>query len=475
MFDNARKHMEEDLARALPEEADWIKSEGETAIANISQMAQEYYTSELQREREERRLAVMSTEDMMKQQQELEREQRHLAATWREDIMKQQEEIECERAMWREEMKQQEEMECERSNLAAMWREDMMKKQEEIEREQRRLAAMWTEDTMKQQQAILDNIERLEGQRAAGRTSQPFLRRKTRQPQQPLAPEQPLPPPPPPAPKANNSDATTRMGHLARVASSWLGKHPTASITSMNSYRAPPFFDNSYFDRPRYPPAHTDEPASRFARSPTESSDNNRKESIQRKPSVIGQPSLPEIWKPTVTPDQDAKLSRAYSFARRNSNASATSTLKGSVSSSRVPLLNALIDEPRSMSTHSDRERTDIRNAEQERHNLDRARGKDNILDDARSMFGAHHKSEKRLGLHQPPSNVSNPSFQANSTLYNHRLNNNSRMHISPPSASRPTHDRKSISSFDKGVFSLSRSLGAKGWDTYTARKSYRA
>ena len=246
------------------------------------------------------------------------------------------------------------------------------------------------------------------------------------------------------------------------------GKPRTASITSMNSYRASPFFDSSYFDRPRHSPAYADEPASRFARSPTESSDNIRKENIQRKPSVIGQPSLPEIWKPTVTPDQDAKLSRAFSLARRNSNASATSALTGSVSSSQgAPLSNPLTDEPQPMSNHSDRERAGIRSAEQEWHNLDRARDKDkqsHILSDARSVYGAHHRSEERLGLHQPSSNISNSSSQANSTLYSHPLSNNSRIHIPPPSASRPIHNKKSISSFDDGVFSLSGSPGSKGW-----------
>ncbi|KAL4073629.1 hypothetical protein J3A83DRAFT_4047770, partial [Scleroderma citrinum] len=70
MFDEARKQMDDELARAPSTEAERVKTEGEAAIANIRKMAHEHYMSVLQRERQERRSAAgIFTEDMMKQQQ----------------------------------------------------------------------------------------------------------------------------------------------------------------------------------------------------------------------------------------------------------------------------------------------------------------------------------------------------------------------------------------------------------------------
>ncbi|KAI6002963.1 hypothetical protein EDD15DRAFT_2139044, partial [Pisolithus albus] len=69
MFEDARKRTQEELEKAPPNEAERIKAAGEAAIQDIYKMAQEHYTIELQRERQERQWASgVWTEDMMKEQ-----------------------------------------------------------------------------------------------------------------------------------------------------------------------------------------------------------------------------------------------------------------------------------------------------------------------------------------------------------------------------------------------------------------------
>ncbi|KAI6158090.1 hypothetical protein BKA82DRAFT_3966294, partial [Pisolithus tinctorius] len=69
MLEEAKKSTQEDLEKASPGEVERIRADGEVAIQNIYRMAQESYTFELQRERQNIQLnSGVWTEDVMKEQ-----------------------------------------------------------------------------------------------------------------------------------------------------------------------------------------------------------------------------------------------------------------------------------------------------------------------------------------------------------------------------------------------------------------------
>lgn len=429
MFEDARKRTQEELEKAPPNEAERIKAAGEAAIQDIYKMAQEHYTIELQRERQERQWA----------------------------------------------------------------------------------SGVWTEDMMKEQKAMWDNIERGKRHKVTGQDSEHVpspprphspQRPSPLSPQPPAPPSHPQPPPPPPqaipTTKAHSPEVppSRKPGRLARAPSLPLDNersrggasfsqphsrdfddvlptvdevHPlrsvktrAGSITSASSYKAPSIFDGdrSSIDRPRPSPAHDDESISRPARSSTDPPDFTRRDSVRRKPSVVGRPNIPEIWKPSITPEEDAQMSRTFSLARRGSTASTTSSL-------RAPsILNAsLTDEPQTVSSNVDREKAGIHVAEQEWGNLDRARDKEkqsHTHSESRPVLGAPQRLEERSGMHQPSSNI--PNSSPASSIYSRPFDSSSRVHIPTPSASRPIVTKKSVSSFDDIGYGFSASPGAKGW-----------
>lgn len=416
MLEEARKSMQEDLEKASPGEVERIRADGEVAIQNIYRMAQESYTFELQRERQNIQLN----------------------------------------------------------------------------------SGVWTEDVMKEQKVMWDNIERGKRHKATGQDSE-HASSPPRPPPPPAplqSPQPPPPPPPPPVTKPHSPDAASsrKSGRLTRAPSLSLDNernrgasfsqphsrdfddvlptvdevHPlrsakirAGSITSASSYKAPIFeAERSSIDRPRHSPAYDDESILRSSRFPTDPPDIARRDSVRRKPSIGGRPNIPEIWKPSITPEEDAQMSRTFTLARRGSTASTTSSL-------RAPsVLNAqLTDEPQAMSSNVDREKAGIHMAEQEWGNLDRARDKEKqsrTHSESRPVLGAPQRLEERSGMHQPSSNI--PNLSPASSTYSRPSDSSSRVQVPAPSASRPIVAKKSVSSFDDMGYGLSGSHGAKNW-----------
>ena len=381
----------------------------------------------------------------------------------------------------------------------------------ERERQERRWAAgeqldhVWSESMMKEQQAILDRIERERKNQAPDTSFQP---------DSPHAPSSPPPPPPPPSPPLQfqfqfqsrpdapppESSAPTPLPsnrkaervirmptqtadperdggpHFSRPASHERDELPAspddtpsfrptrkvraASVTSMGSWKAPSILDTekSFLERSKPLPMF-DEPESmpRPARIPTDPPDPTRKESIRRKPSMSARPIV-EFWKPSITPEEDAQLSRTFSLARRSSTASATSSFKA------PSILSATFSDPLdALSTNVDRERSSIHSADQEWSGLDRAREKDRererpgyVHADDRSVHSSNQRLEDRIGFSQlqttSPSSATYP-----------RPGDSSRAHVPPPSANRPIVNKKSFTVED--TFPSQSSPSSRNWN----------
>ncbi|KAI6007891.1 hypothetical protein EDC04DRAFT_931111 [Pisolithus marmoratus] len=412
MFEDARKRTREELEKAPSNEVERIRAAGEAAIQDIYKMAQEHYTMELQRERQERRLA----------------------------------------------------------------------------------AGEWTDDMMKEQKVMWDNIERGKWHKATGQDPE-----HTSFPPKLHPPQRPPPPHGHPATKAQSPEAPSsrKAGGLARAPSLpmenersrsasfshphsrefddvlptvdeihplWSAKPRAGSITPASLYKAPSIFDGErpFLDRLRPSPMYDDEPVLRPDRSSTDPPDFDRRESIRRKPIIVERPNIPEIWKPSITPEEDAQMSRTFNFARRGSTTRTTSSLRApTVSNAQVT------DEPQAMSSDVDREKAGTHMAEQEWGNLNRARDEEKLShthSESRPVLGAPQRLEERSGMHQPSSNIPNPYSSPANPMYSRPFDSSSRVHISPPSASRPFVSKKSVSSLDDVGYGYSASPGSKGW-----------
>ncbi|KAG8216521.1 hypothetical protein J3R82DRAFT_6637 [Butyriboletus roseoflavus] len=377
----------------------------------------------------------------------------------------------------------------------------------ERERQERRWASgeqldqAWSESMMKEQQAILDRIERERQNKAPETSFQP-------DPPQlhPLLPPPPPPPPPPPlqfhsrpdAPPPENFAPTPlpsnrKAERVARMPTQTAdperdggpsfcrpGSHErdelaaspdeilpfratrkvrAASITSMGSWKAPSILatEKSFLERSK-PSSMFDEPESmpRPARMPTDPPDPTRKESIRRKPSMNARPIV-EFWKPSMTPEEDAQMSRTFTLARRSSTASATSSFKA------PSILSATFTDPLdALSSNVDRERSSIHSADQEWSSLDRARERERererpgyVHADDRSVHSSNHRLEDRTGFSQLPTTPSSATYP--------RPGDGSRVHVPPPSASRPIVNKKSFTIDD--TFPPQSSPSSRNWN----------
>ncbi|KAI6016196.1 hypothetical protein EDC04DRAFT_560942 [Pisolithus marmoratus] len=405
MFEDARKRTREELEKAPSNEVERIRAAGEAAIQDIYKMAQEHYTMELQRERQERRMA----------------------------------------------------------------------------------AGEWTDDMMKEQKVMWDNIERGKWHKATGQHSE-----HTSFPPKLHPSQRPPPPHGHPATKAQSPEALSsrKAGGLARAPSLPLENersphsrefddvlptvdefHPlrsakprAGSITSASLYKAPSTFDGErpFLDRLRPSPVYDDESVLRPDRSSTDSPDFAHRESIRRKPIIVERPNIPEIWKPSITPEEDAQMSRTFSLARRGSTTRTTSSLRAPT------VLNAQVaDEAQATSSNVDREKAGTHMAEQEWDNLNRARDKEkqsHTHSESRPILGAPQRLEERSGMYQPSSNIPNSYSSPANPLYSRPFDSSSRVHIPPSSASRPFVSKKSVSSLDDVGHGFSASPGSKGW-----------
>jgi hypothetical protein len=367
----------------------------------------------------------------------------------------------------------------------------------ERERQERRWASgaqldrAWSESMIKEQQAIMDKIEKERKDKPPTLTSTTAL---SFQPDPPHPPPPPPPPPPPVLPKLDalpesstptplpsnrklsrtptqtaepERDGGTYFSHPVNFDRDELAasldettpfrntrKVRAGSITSIGSWRSPSILDTekSFLERSKPSPIY-DEPESmpRTVRTPTDPLDPTRKESIRRKPSMTARPIVQEFWKPSITPEEDAQMSRTFTLARRSSTASQTSSFKA------PSILSAAFTDPLDALTNNnvDRERSSIHSVEQEWNSLDRAREKDR----ERERPGYVHADDRSVhSINVLPISPSSATYARTGA------GDSSRAHVPPPSASRPIVNKRSFTVDD--TFSSQSGPGSRNWNS---------
>ncbi|KAH7921170.1 hypothetical protein BV22DRAFT_748473 [Leucogyrophana mollusca] len=242
------------------------------------------------------------------------------------------------------------------------------------------------------------------------------------------------------------------------------GKSRSGSISGVGSYRPPSMLDTSerLTERSKASPI-VDEPEemNRPSRSPVDHPDSIRRESLRRKTSISARPGIPEFWRPSITPEEDAAMSRTFSIARRGSTASAASSYRPP-SSINIP--DRSIDTPDSTFFYAERERAGIQAVEQEWSDINRARDKEKqsqVFPESRgSSMSGPQRLEERLGMSYS-SNITSSPTSAVSTGYP-RSSDSTRVFPPPASASRPIVNKKSFSIDD--VHPPHSTPSPKGW-----------
>jgi len=358
----------------------------------------------------------------------------------------------------------------------------------ERERQERRWAAgqvldqEWSDTMAKEQQAILDKIERERKDKATVHpSSQPIADPSISRSSRSRSPER-IWTPHEHAEIEHEADYFHRRefeeDHVPPPRDT--GKARAGSVSSVvGSYKPPSTLDTTDrgFERPKPSPTIDEvDDMPRSARSPTDAQDSIRRGSLRRKASISTR-ALPEFWVPTITPEQDAQMSRTFSLARRGSTASNTSSYRAP-SVLNIPFSS----EPYDMLPSAlERERERISAVDQEWSAMDRARDRERTTSYtfAEARAGVMTTPQRLDERYPPPlSSVSaipysrpvespssavpiaytRPADSPSSTAYT-RSSDNARP---PPSASRPIAAKKSFT-FDDGGFQSSPS--PKGWN----------
>ncbi|KAG0694838.1 hypothetical protein DFH29DRAFT_838168 [Suillus ampliporus] len=385
----------------------------------------------------------------------------------------------------------------------------------ERERQERRWAAgqtldrEWSESMIKEQQAILDKIERERKDKPAHSSSAMPIAGASQSRSGP-SPERALWTP------QENTEFEHEADYFPRLVTRELeddhvpprdtGKARAGSVSSgVGSYRPLSTLDTTDrgFERPKPSPTIDElDDMPRSARSATDAADSIRRGSLRRKASLSTR-QIPEFWLPSITPEEDAQMSRTFSIARRGSTASTSSYRASSV-------LNIPISaEPHDITTSAmERERDRISIADQEWSSIDRARDRERttshtyaearvsiastpqrleeryqppplVAPSASSTVSASYSRSSDSPSSTLPISYSRPLESPSSTLpigYTRpsdipssalpigytRSSDSSRPHAPPPSASRPIATKKSLT-FDDSSFQSSPS--PKGWN----------
>ncbi|KAG1811896.1 uncharacterized protein BJ212DRAFT_499284 [Suillus subaureus] len=359
----------------------------------------------------------------------------------------------------------------------------------ERERQVRRWAAgqvldqEWSDTMRKEQQAILDNIERNHKDKAT-HSSQPIADPSISRSNRP--------------PERVWTEHEHEAGYFPRLSSREFeedhvppprntGKARAGSVSSaVGSYKLPSTLDTTDggFERPKPSPTIDElDDIPRSAHSATDVQDSIRCGSPCHKASIsTGQP--PEIWRPSITPEQDAQMSRTFSIARRGSTASATSSYWAP----------SVLNIPFSYEPHDsamERERERISAMKQEWSSMDRMRQRERTMSytyaEARASVTATpqwlderyappsssvapiissaipHTRPVESSSSTAPIAYTRPAHSQSSTapIRYTRSSDSSRPHAPPPSASRPIVTNKSFT-FDGGDFQASPS--SKSW-----------
>ncbi|KAG1831073.1 hypothetical protein EV424DRAFT_216817 [Suillus variegatus] len=347
----------------------------------------------------------------------------------------------------------------------------------ERERQERRWAAgqaldqEWSDTMIKEQQAILDKIERERKDKAAHPSSSsqpiadPSISRSSRSPERVWTPHEQ-------AELEHEADYFPRLpsrefeeDHVPPPRDTGKARAGSVSSSGVGSYKPPSTLDTTDrgFERPKPSPTIDElDDMPRSARSPTDAQDSIRRGSLRRKTSISTR-QLPEFWHPSITPEQDAQMSRTFSIARRGSTASTTSSYRGAPSVFNIPFSS----EPHDiMPSPSERERERISAVEQEWNFIDRARDRERTTSYtyAEARAGITTTPQRLDDRYPPPTSapILSSAIPSSRTIESPSYTRSSDSTRPPPSASRPIATKKSFT-FDDGGFQSSPS--PKGWN----------
>src|SRR5882762_4715894 len=215
---------------------------------------------------------------------------------------------------------------------------DLYRDQIEQERQQLRWAQggvvdhEWSGGRLKQQQAIMEQIERDKRANSKTNSSQTQAANQSRQQSQRTPGESPTSErdsehfvrngsrnPVPPSPARTDESRVQGRSRNASLAS---GGYDRSSGERIGDYSRSPLVDE---------PEDMDRPGKPYAEG---------KGSLRRQSTNAGPKAIPEIWKPSISPEEDAVLSRTSTLARRGSMASMQSN------SYRSPSTTHFADRP---------------------------------------------------------------------------------------------------------------------------------
>ncbi|KAF9455964.1 hypothetical protein BDZ94DRAFT_1276863 [Collybia nuda] len=182
---------------------------------------------------------------------------------------------------------------------------------------------------------------------------------------------------------------TSRRGSDTHVSEySQTFRHATYNLLPGGLYNEP-LLDNEFTDEPeellrppeRYrsvsdrPPIHD-----RAAEAPVSRSIERQPRSLSDRHTTHSPPKpIPEVWKPAITPEDDARMSKPFPLGRRGSTASIRSTGSGGIRPSIAEAIPERADDMIEITQQREKERERVQGVEQER-------GMDKIRERERSM-----------------------------------------------------------------------------------------
>ena len=280
----------------------------------------------------------------------------------------------------------------------------------ERERQERRWAAgqqmhsAWSEALIQEQQGILDRIQQSGSQnetshpRASDHQNEVPIHLTTRSapatnsymspsPPPPIPPPPPLPPPlsepkpdqegryfPPPSSRRGTDNTFNITNHRDDTVNEFsrhaTNSQPTTERPHPESWTSRPLVDEPQeMDRPKAPAERPEVPMGRPIDRPSRSTSERH---VANSPPK----AIPEFWKPSISPEEDAAASKPYVLARRGSTASMRSI--GSTNL-RPPTTNPIPEHATSIDIagSAEREKTRVQEAEQPWSSHDRMREKE--------------------------------------------------------------------------------------------------
>jgi hypothetical protein len=219
-------------------------------------------------------------------------------------------------------------------------------------------------------------------------------------------------------------------------------------------------------------PTEVERPGQRPIQRPINRQAHFPEGSNSRRPSASSPPKMmPEFWKPTISPEEDAAISTPYAIARRGSTASTgsvgSSTFRSSISSQTIPERTS--DVAVDFAGNEERERVMLQEVDHEWGQLAKGREKERALHssklDSRQSTSTESQNQRReepVAVQSPttPSrptdgrafqsslSASRPIVPKRSFIVDDSSRVDSRIHQSPP-ANRPLTNMRSFTADD--------------------------